>query len=170
MTTLIGPRFTAVTYATATSTTPILGGGTGFSKGQRVTDGKTGKEYVFVQANSAVAAGDVVHIPSDTYVAAGLTTALSAASDAIGVAPFAFTSGDYGWVQVYGRCKVSVLGSAVKSVLLYSTTTAGALDDATASNYQVTGIALASTNPTASATVMSAFISWPKVLIRPGVL
>ncbi len=168
MTTLIGTNFGAATFATATNTTPVLGGGKGFSIGMRTRDDSTGKEYVFVQANSAVAKGDVVHVPSDTFVAAGLTTALSAASEGIGVANFAFTSGDYGWVQIYGATGVKVLGLCAKSVLLYSTTTAGSLDDATASNYQITGIQILSTNPSSTATVMSAFLAYPKVLIRPG--
>lgn len=170
MPTLIGPNFTAVAYATATNTTPVQGGGRGFTVGTRVTDGSTGKEYVFVQANSAVAAYDFVHIPSDTFVIAGLTTALSAASDALGVANCAFASGDYGWVQVYGATKIKTLGSCAKAVKLYSTTTAGSLDDATASNYEIFGATILSTNPSATASAMSAFISWPKVVIRPGVL
>jgi hypothetical protein len=44
------------------------------------------------------------------------------------------------------------------------------LDDATASNYEVRGVQILSTNPSATATAMSAFISWPKVRILPGVL
>ena len=169
MTTLIGTQFTAVTFTTATSTTPILGGGKGFSVGARA-QGQDGKQYVFCQVNSAVAAYDMVHIPSDTFVAAGLTTALSAASQAIGVAQYALASGDYGWIQTYGACKLKVLGACATAVKLYSTTTAGSLDDATASNYEIFGCQILSTNPSSTATAMSAFISWPKAVIRPGVL
>lgn len=168
MTTLIGTQFASVTYATATNTTPVLGGGKGFSVGTRATD-YNGKEYVFAQSASAISQYAVVAIPSDTYIAAGLTTATSAASEIIGVAPVALASGEYGWIQLYGATKVNVAGSCAKSVLLYSTTNAGVVDDATASNYQVTGVQILSTNPSATATSMSAFIAWPKVLIRPGV-
>lgn len=164
--TLIGVN-TSFTYATATNTTPVLGGGKGFTVGTR-TQTQDGKEFIFVQSATSIAAGDVVAVASDTGIAAGLTTATSAASEAIGVAKAALASGDYGWVQIYGAVGVKVLGSCAKSVLLYSTTTAGSVDDATASNYQVTGIQLLSTNPSATATVMSAFIAYPKVLIRPG--
>ena len=169
MATLIGVNTSAVTFATATNTTPVLGGGKGFSVGTRATD-YNGKEYVFVQCNSAVAAYDMVHIPSDTFVAAGLTTALSAASEGLGIAQYALASGDYGWIQIYGACKLKTLGSCAKSVKLYSTTTAGSLDDATASNYEIFGVQLLSTNPSATASAMSAFISYAKVVIRPGVL
>ena len=169
MATLIGTNFTATTFATATNTTPVLGGGKGFSVGTRAED-NNGKQYIFCQVNTAVAAYDVVYIPSDTFIAAGLTTATSAASEAIGVAQYALASGDYGWIQIYGACKVKALGACAKSVTLYSTTTAGSLDDATASNYEVRSIQLLSTNPSATASAMSAFISYPKVRILPGVL
>jgi hypothetical protein len=168
MATLIGVNLTAATYATATNSGPILGGGKSFTVG--ATAENAGKEYMFVQSNSAVAAYDMVHIPSDTFVAAGLTTALSAASQALGVAQFALASGEYGWVQTYGACKLKVLGACAKDVKLYSTTTAGSLDDATASNYEIFGVQILSTNPSATATAMSAFISWPRAIIRPGVL
>lgn len=167
--TLIGTNFGAVTFTTATNTTPVLGGGKGFSVGARATD-YNGKEYVFVQANSAIAAFDVVTIPSDTFVAADFSTTVAAASEMIGVAQYALASGDYGWVQIYGACKVKVLGLCAKAVTLYSTTTGGTLDDATASNYEVRGIQILSTNPSSTATAMSAFISWPKVRILPGTL
>jgi hypothetical protein len=101
----------AVTYATATNTTPVLGGGKGFSVGTRITD-YNGKEYVFVQANSAIAAFDIVTIPSDTFVACGIFHDVAAASEIIGVPQYALASGDYGWVQLYGACKVKVLGLA----------------------------------------------------------
>lgn len=169
MPTLIGTSFGAVVHATATNSTPVQGGGKGFSVGMRASD-YNGKEYVYAQANSAVAQYDVVHIPSDTYVAAGLTTALSAASELIAVAPIAVASGEYAWFQIYGATKVSVAGSCLKAVTLYSTTTAGRVDDATASNYEIRGIQILSTNPSATATTMSAFLAWPKVRILPGVL
>jgi hypothetical protein len=160
--TLIGTHF-GYTITTAN----LVNSGKGFTLGT-VASGPNGKTYRYVQSASAIAAYDVVHCPSDTNIAAGLTTALSAASEVIGVAPVAIASGEYGWVQTYGPTKVSVAGLAAKSVLLYSTTTAGRLDDATASNYQVTGIQILSTNPSSTATTMSAFVAFPKVLIRPG--
>jgi hypothetical protein len=169
MTTLIGTNFGAVSFATATNTTPVLGGGKGFTIGTRATD-YNGKEYVFCQANSAISAYNIVSIPSDTYVAVALQTSTSAASEIIGIPQYAMASGDYGWVQIYGACKLKVLGLCAKAVTLYSTATAGSLDDATASNYEVRGVQILSTNPSSTASAMSAFISWPKVRILPGVL
>lgn len=168
MTTLIGTNVSAVSYATATSTTPIQGGGRGFTVGTRL-ETQDGKNYVFVQANSAVAAYNIASLDSATGVITALQTSTSAASEELCVPQFAFASGDYGWAQVRGAGKLKVLGACAKSVTLYSTSTAGSLDDATASNYEIRGIQILSTNPSATATAMSAFISWPKVRILPGV-
>ena len=167
--TLIGVNVSDVTFATATNTTPVAAGGKGFTVGARAAL-HNGKEYVFVQANSAVAAFNIAALDSETGVITALQTSTSAASEELAVPQFAFASGDYGWALVRGAGKVKVLGACAKSVTLYSTTTAGSLDDATASNYEVRGIQILSTNPSATATAMSAFISWPKVRILPGVL
>ena len=169
MTTLIGTNVSAVSYATATNTTPVLGGGKGFTVGAR-HESHDGKNYVFVQANSAVAAYNIASLDSATGVITALQTSTSAASEELCVPQFAMASGDYGWAQVRGACKVKVLGACAKSVTLYSTSTAGSLDDATASNYEIRGVQILSTNPSSTATAMSAFISWPKVRILPGVL
>src|SRR5689334_19488559 len=101
--TLIGTMFSGVSYATATNTTPALGGGKGFTVGARAA-GPNGKEYVFCQTNSAVAQYDVVIIPADAaFVAAGVTTTNAPTANMLGVAQFAMASGDYGWVQIYGN-------------------------------------------------------------------
>lgn len=170
MATLIGTQFTVgASYATATNTTPVLGGGKGFTVGTRA-EGPNGKEYVFVQSASAIAQYDVVAIPHDgSFIAAGLTTTNAPTSgQAIGVAPAALSSGDYGWVQIYGNARVAVLGSCVKGIALWTTATGGALDDATASNYLVQNLVILSTNPTASATNMEGFLSYPTILYRAG--
>lgn len=169
MTTLIGTNVSDVSYATATNTTPVLGGGKGFTVGTRL-EMHDGKNYVFVQANSAVAAFNIASLDSSNGVITALQTSTSAASEELCVPQFAFASGDYGWAQVRGACKVKVLGACAKSVTLYSTATPGSLDDATASNYEIRGVQILSTNPSATATAMSAFISWPKVRILPGTL
>ncbi len=167
MTTLIGTNFGAVSYATATNTTPVLGGGKGFSVGTRASD-YNGKEYVFVQSASAIAAFDMVTVASDTGIAAGLSTTTATTSETIGVAQYALASGDYGWVQIYGSARTKVLGLCAKSINLWTTATAGSLDDATASTYMVMGVQLLSTNPSSTATALTAFLSYPQVLKRAG--
>ena len=144
-----------------------IASGKGFKLGQRVQ--VQGKEYIYAKNASSNAAWRMVNVNASTFAITGLTTALSAASEIIGVLPAAIASDEYGWVQIYGRGKLQVLGLAVKNIALFSTTTAGSLDDATASNFRIEGINLLSTNPSSTATALSAFIAYPAVLRRAGV-
>jgi hypothetical protein len=141
--------------------------GTGFKLGQRVQT-QDGKEFVYAKNASSNAIYSVVNVDASSFTLTGLTTATSGASEIVGVLPVAIATDEYGWVQIYGRTKVKVLGLAAKSIALWSTTTAGSLDDATASTYMVQGINLLSTNPSSTATALSAFICYPAVLKRPG--
>lgn len=141
--------------------------GKGFKLGQRIQT-HDGKEFIYAKNASSNAAYSLVSVNASTFAIVGLTTALSGASEILGVLPVAIASDEYGWVQIYGRTKMKVLGSCVKNIALFSTTTAGSLDDATASNYRIEGINLLSTNPSATATALSAFISYPVALRRAG--
>jgi hypothetical protein len=144
-----------------------IASGKGFRLGQRVQT-QDGKQYVYAKNASSNAIYDVVNVNASTWAITGLTTATSGASEIVGVLPAAIASDEYGWVQIVGRTKVKVLGLAAKNFTLWSTTTAGSLDDATASNYMIQGINLLSTNPSSTATALSAFISHPSVLRRAG--
>ena len=92
--------------------------------------GAAGKEYVYVQANGALAAGDVAQL-DETYQATPITLTTSAAAigDLVGVAEGAFTDNQYGWVQIKGACSVSVNTGAAANTKLNTTATGGELDD-----------------------------------------
>ncbi len=141
--------------------------GTGFRLGQRIQT-HDGKEYIYAKNASSNAAYRVVTVDAANFAIVGLTTTTAATAEIVGVLPQAIASDEYGWVQIYGRTKVQVLGLAAKSINLWSTATAGSLDDATASTYMVQGINLLSTNPSSTATALSAFISYPQILKRAG--
>ena len=143
-----------------------INSGKGFKLGQRVQT-NDGKMFVYAKNASSNAIYSIVNVDAN-FAITGLTTATSGASEIVGVLPVAIASDEYGWVQIYGRTKLRVLGSCVKNITLWSTTTAGAVDDATASNYQIQNINLLSTNPSATATALSAFIAHPSVLRRAG--
>lgn len=144
-----------------------IASGKGFRLGQRVQT-QDGKIFVYAKNASSNAAFSLVNVNASTFAISGLTTALSTASEIVGVLPVAIASDEYGWVQIYGRTKIRVLALCAKNVTLWSTTTAGSVDDATASNYMIQGINLLSTNPSSTATALSAFIAHPAVLRRPG--
>src|SRR5262245_7908595 len=114
-------------------------------EGQRFVDGRTGKEYVYVKATAAIAAGDVVTFDeTHTTVVAAVSTANAARGDRIGVAIVAIASGSYGWLQIYGvNSAVNVKASCAANVRLNTTATAGSPDDdGTATTKQIQGIYL----------------------------
>lgn len=103
--------------------------GKGFGLGDVHTD-SAGKEYVYVQADGAISANDVVII-TEAYQADAIDTTNSAGAigDRVGVAPADFADDDYGWVQVKGPCTINVATSASANTKLNTTGTAGRVDD-----------------------------------------
>lgn len=55
----------------------------------------------------------------------------------------AFTSGEYGWVKLSGNIEASLAANVAAGNKLYTSTTAGVLDDVAASNFSIIGDAFA---------------------------
>ncbi len=127
--------------------------------GQRWVDRANGREYMYVSAGAALAAGDVVSISPSTYVAALTTTALVNAQHPVAAVVAAMPSGHFGWVQIYGIAGCRVLANCVHNVSLFSTATAGALDDEPTSQTRVRGVFLLATITTAG--VYNCFLNYP---------
>jgi hypothetical protein len=107
-----------------------------------LTKGETpGKHWVYVQANGAIAQYDVVAV-DETGQAATITKALADASTKVGVASAAFADNEYGWAQIYGNCTLNVLASCAADAILYTSATAGSLDDTSTSQTKIDGILL----------------------------
>lgn len=100
-----------------------------FSLGQRMQDAD-GNEYVFVQADGAITANDVV-ILTEAFQADQIDTTNSAGAigDKVGVAKGTLADDDYGWVQIYGTCTANVGSSCAANTKLNTTSTAGRIDD-----------------------------------------
>lgn len=136
-----------------------------FTPGMRGST-QDGRTYVYVQASSAFALGDVV-VFNQTFAASLTTTAANSPRGAkAGVAPCAFASGDYGWIQIDGICPaINVLPSAVANVRLNTTATAGKLDDdGTVGAKQIEGIYITTTNGGATAS-QPGVLTWPFVSV-----
>jgi len=89
-----------------------------------------GADYVYTRAGGAVAAGDVVSILVDGTVAA-ITTTTASVGSAVGFAQTAIAAGSFGWVALRGpNLQVNVLAACAPEVMLFTTSTAGHLDDA----------------------------------------
>lgn len=149
----------------ATNTSAVLGvdltdtpsaNDKGHSLGQRVT-GSDNTEWVFVQANGAITQYDTVGIDED-FQAAALTKAMADDGWQIGFAQVAFADNDYGWVAVRGT-NIRARGAAAcaADVPLYTTSTAGVLDDTSASQTKIEGVVFIATTSATDGEIIATF-------------
>ena len=137
----------STTYAGTTTD----GYGAPMTLGTRVT-ATDGSHWVFVQAGAAITQYSWVAITEDFQAVMG-TTALAAAGHQVGFAQVAFADNDFGWVAVHapGNITARLLASCAADVQLYTSATAGALDDTSAGVNLIRGVvAVAAATNTAS--------------------
>lgn len=135
-----------------------------FAVGTTAT-GTNGTKWVFCLASAAIALGDVVQITS-AFAATGITTTNGLFGDQVGVAgAVAIASGDYGWIQIYGKCDaINVKASCLPNVQLATTATAGSIDDATATGgKKITNIIITATNTAATVAAKAGMLTGPVV-------
>jgi hypothetical protein len=122
---------------------------TGHTLGTRVT-ATAGQTYMYVKAGSAITQYAVVAVDED-YNAYPINKTRADDGWHIGAAQVAFASGDYGWVAISGsEVTISALGSCAADVALYTSGTAGALDDTATSQTKIDGIVLVTAVATAA--------------------
>jgi hypothetical protein len=143
----------ASTSAGSTTTLPV-------TVGTQVATSNNGR-YIFARAESDIAAYDCVIF--STYAdsasatpilrAVPITTTNAAALgySMVGFAQNAITSGTYGWIGLNGLLKVNLLIACNPKVPLYTTATAGKLDDTTVSAGYIQGIVANTSATSASA-------------------
>ena len=127
--------------------------------GERARD-NLGNEYLYVKATAAVVLGKVVRV-NYQFNAAHVTTGNSAAGRIFGVAVAAMAANTYGWVQIYGRASIHVLASCAKDKALYTSGTAGSLDDASNNQTKITGAVLGTAQGGAAGVNDNAQINYP---------
>lgn len=110
-----------------------------------------GGQAVYVSAGSTVSTAAVVVIDQNFGVLP-ITTTNSATSKSIGAAQTSIASGYFGWVQTSGRPRIKVLANCSDNVPLYTTATAGELDDTVVSTGLIAGVTL----PTRATSVSNA--------------
>lgn len=113
----------------------------------RTFHGANGQKWIYIKANGTVAQYDCVSI-DEAFGIDALTKALADQKNGIGFAQIAFTVNQYGWVCVESGgigAQVNVLASCVQDVPLYTSATAGKLDDASASQTLISGVAITAT-------------------------
>lgn len=108
--------------------------------GTRV-DCSDGGKALYVKAVGELAQFGAVSITPTANTAAPLTTTTAVSTKVVGFADtVSIASGSYGWVRTSGRPKVKLAANCADAVTLFTTGTAGVLDDATVSASQVLGV------------------------------
>jgi hypothetical protein len=120
-----------------------------------------GGQAVYVRASSDVAQYSAVSVRFDNTVVP-ITTTNSANSKVVGFAQASIASAYYGWVQIGGKPIVKLAASCAPFVPLYTTATAGTLDDAVVSGGLVAGIVALTT--ASGATALTCVAGYPHVL------
>ena len=152
------PTTTSQLYGTSGTPNPPFAVGT-------LSDGSDGSKWVYVKYGTGGVTGIGYSVVFDeAFLAVMMSNSVGGLGDKIGIPTAAASSGDYGWVQVYGVCaSIRVSASAAANVALASTTTAGELDDSVANpTKNITGIWLTTANG-GSAGLAPGELNWPTV-------
>lgn len=131
-------------YTTQSAVGIDFDGGTESTASQAIGTRMIGNDsstWLYVTAGSAIAQYDVVTV-TEAFSGVPCTKALIDDGHIVGVAPEAISSGEYGWVQLTGVVTMNVLASCAADVALYSSATAGSLDDTSSGQSRVNGICL----------------------------
>jgi hypothetical protein len=127
--------------------------------------GNNASEWLYVLAGPTIAQYACVAVEF-AGTASPVTHALARAGNTIGVAQNAIPSGSYGWIAINGHSlRVNTLAAEGVGVTLYTTDTAGALADATASGSAATvfGLTLAATASGTTASSAACILQNPVV-------
>lgn len=127
--------------------------------------GNDGTEWIYVKCNSVTITKHDVCVINENFVAEPITTTNGAAGHQVAVANgVAAVPGNYLWLNRGGSgtyVKVRAATLCVPDALLYTTATAGVLDDASTGNVAVEGIVITSTVGSVTAAT-GAIISFPR--------
>lgn len=135
------------------------------------TSGSDGtKGFLYVEFGEAITAAGYACVVDGSNVAEMVDTTSTApgagVGGRVGAAMADFASGEYGWIQVYGKGSIRTLASAAAGTRLNSTATAGALDDdGTAGAEQIAGITLGTATGGSAATNADAYFNFPFVSV-----
>lgn len=132
-----------------------------------IESGTDGSIWQFVQAGAAITQYSWVSIDENFQAVMGTKT-LADAGYGVGFAQVAFSDNDFGWVCTHagGNISVRLLASCAADVQLYTSGTAGALDDTSASQTLIRGVVAvgAATN---TASTREAIAIYPSATATP---
>lgn len=91
-------------------------------------------EFIYLAGVASTAVGDLVAFDQTSTI-----RTVAATRGPVGVAMSANVASQYGWYQISGQAVVNVAGAVADNALVYSTATAGSVDDAVVAGSQVDG-------------------------------
>lgn len=139
--------------------TEVLDSQLGMNLGARYTD-PNGKEYIFLKGVASALLGSWVTY-NESFVTVLATKAEIDKLKPLAVAQGAIVANKFGWFQVFGEVAAArVLASAAKEVAIYSSATAGSLDDDSTSQTKVNRAVLRATDGGSGGNV-TAYIAYP---------
>lgn len=147
--------YTAATSSADTWTAPGIALGT-------TVFGTDNAEYLWVIAGSAITQYSWVGV-DENMVAYPLTKAMADDGWQIGVSQLAFAIGSYGVVALKGANLTGRVGaSCAADVALYTSATAGVLDDTASSQTKIDGVVLVTANASATVRAKEVLLTWPR--------
>ncbi len=118
--------------------------------------------YMAVKATSAITVGQAVGI-DENFAAAPLTKAMTDDGWFVGFAQTAKTKDYYGWMAMKGSNILCNLANAcAKDVALYTTSTAGTLDDETSGQTKIDGVVAVVTVSASGKGPYEVIATWPR--------
>lgn len=114
---------------------------------RNTTSGYLG-EFIYMQGVASCAAADWVLLNYDNGVVSLLA---DTNAGGVGVSMGATIASTFGWFQIKGKASAKLAASCADNAQLYTTATAGVVDDATAGQFQIYGARCAETVTSAAA-------------------
>ena len=132
-----------------------------FAVGSRTAD-RQGNEFVYAQASGAISASYAAIIEGANFQAKALTKTLLDANEAapIGWPQVAVADDEYAWFQTDGAADIRVNASAGAKAELYTTSTAGQLDDSSSGQTKILRARLTTSRGSGAGTA-PAFLNHP---------
>lgn len=128
--------------------------------------GTDASEWIYVLASEALTVYSALAV-TRAYAASMLTNTNAVTDNFFATNQVAFANADYGWVaKRVAPCTLRVGASCAKNVALYSTATAGVLDDtATSIAFRIDGVQILTTNSGGGAASVSGIVVYPNIIV-----
>ncbi|HKJ73341.1 MAG TPA: hypothetical protein VKA19_04430 [Alphaproteobacteria bacterium] len=154
--TILGRPLTDVTTGTTTD-----GENAAFALGTKV-QATNGQTWMYVQAAEAITQYDFVAI-DENYQMSQITATEAGDGWHIGVAQNAFADNDLGWVCIAGsNANGRLAGSTAADAALYTSPTAGALDDVSTVGTKIDGVVAVTGNTTTAVANVEVLLTFPR--------